>query len=170
MASSRPARPSRVLPRRVEPLSAVHCSGLQRFVDLRDHLHPSLLCLCDPRLLVMAALFTTSATKHAAASRAREAEELLNAYLVSLPEEIQQERPWLDDVQLRRFLVSRTRLRGDRLLSRSEAPRVLGCPSWKQMPSSMRHWLVDNRRRHPIARCHGRRPLFRDFGQSCEVS
>ena len=79
-------------------------------------------------------------------------------------------KPWLDDVQVRRFLVSRTRLRGDRLLSRGEAPRVLGCPSWKRMPSSMRRWLDDNRRRHPIARCHGRRPLFRDSGQSCEVS
>ena len=66
--------------------------------------------------------------------------------------------------------MSRTRLRGDRLLSRSEAPRVFGCPSWKRMPASMRRWLDDNRRRHPIARCHGRRPLFRDFGQSCEVS
>merc|ERR1712064_119332 len=79
-------------------------------------------------------------------------------------------KPWLDDVQVRRFLVSRTRLRGDRLLSRGEAPRVLGCPSWKRMPSSMRRWLDDNRRRHPIARCHGRRPLFRDSDQSCEVS
>ena len=43
-------------------------------------------------------------------------------------------KPWLDDVQVRRFLVSRTRLRGDRFLSRGEAPSVLGCPSWKRMP------------------------------------
>mmetsp|Transcript_31799 Transcript_31799/g.84935 ORF Transcript_31799/g.84935 Transcript_31799/m.84935 type:complete len:220 (+) Transcript_31799:126-785(+) len=79
-------------------------------------------------------------------------------------------RPWLDDVQVRWFLVSRTRLRGDRLLSRGEAPIVLGCPSWMRMPSSMRRWLDDNRRRRPITGCHGRRPLSRDFGQSCEVS
>ena len=194
VASSRLTSPSRGLPRRVEPLSAVHCLGLLRFVVLHDHLHPSLLCLCDPRLLVMAALYSQHIRDEARGGqqsargggrvligdemghgkalqawpalvvapsalrwshRARESSVMVRSrdgcsmHIASWLQwwsMLYLTKPWLDDFQVRRFLVSRTRLRGDRFLSRGEAPSVLGCPSWKRMSSLMRRWLEDNRR------------------------
>lgn len=53
----------------------------------------AVLQACSVEMLPDWIIHNISATKHAAARRAREAEELLNTYLASLPEEIQQERP-----------------------------------------------------------------------------
>ena len=206
VASSRPTSPSRVLPRRVEPLSAVHCLVFNDSLTfVTTCTRPCSVCATRVFSFWRPCIHNISVTKHAAASRAREAEELLNAScfiargnpagaashavfegwyslrlarggrvligdemgfgkaLQALPiaGQCQSEwpafvvapsalrwshraressvmvrsrdgcsmhiaswlqwwsmlyltKPWLDDVQVRRFLVSRTRLRGDR--------------------------------------------------------